>query len=85
MLLKLLDNSDHWLLGNFTQEWHLRGAGFTTFSGLLGFLIVFRTSESYHRWWEGCALVRVMMANMCDAAYSISSFTTLSTAKQEKV
>jgi len=85
LLLKYVDRSEHWLLGNFTQEWHIEAAGFTTFSGLLGFLIVFRTSEAYSRYWEGCGLVQVMMGNMCDAAFSIASFTSLSKARQEKV
>ncbi len=29
-------------------------AAFAGFSSLLGFLIVFRTSQSYSRYWDGC-------------------------------
>mmetsp|Transcript_4847 Transcript_4847/g.5407 ORF Transcript_4847/g.5407 Transcript_4847/m.5407 type:complete len:88 (+) Transcript_4847:110-373(+) len=53
LVLKLLDRTEHWLLGGFTGEWHIETAGFTTFSSLLAFLVVFRTSEAYSRYWEG--------------------------------
>lgn len=38
------------------------------FTFLLGFLVVFRTSQSYARWWEGCSACHYMRAewfNVC--------------------
>lgn len=50
------------------------------FSFLVGFLIVFRTSMAYNRFWEGCTQLYRMRAEWMDAVSSIFSFTKFSSA-----
>merc|ERR1719469_447712 len=54
-----------------TQAW-------SGFSFLVGFLIVFRTSQAYARFWEGCTASHQMRAEWFDACSSIVSFTKYS-------
>merc|ERR1719195_1646595 len=51
-----------------TQAW-------SGFSFLVGFLIVFRTSQAYSRFWEGCTASHQMRAEWFDACSSVVSFT----------
>eukprot|EP00747_Dinoflagellata_sp_TGD_P129853 gnl/TRDRNA2_/TRDRNA2_174750_c1_seq4.p1 gnl/TRDRNA2_/TRDRNA2_174750_c1~~gnl/TRDRNA2_/TRDRNA2_174750_c1_seq4.p1 ORF type:complete len:514 (+),score=69.52 gnl/TRDRNA2_/TRDRNA2_174750_c1_seq4:84-1625(+) len=50
-------------------------AAYTGFSSLLGFLVVFRTSQSYNRHWEGCALTYGMMGDWLECASSVVAFS----------
>lgn len=51
---------------------------------LLGFLIVFRTSQSYARFWEGTSAVIKMRAEWLDACSSLIAFCEQSKASAEK-
>mmetsp|Transcript_92134 Transcript_92134/g.176551 ORF Transcript_92134/g.176551 Transcript_92134/m.176551 type:complete len:514 (-) Transcript_92134:9-1550(-) len=44
------------------------------FSFLVGFLIVFRTSQSYNRFWDGCTSTHRMRAEWFDACSSLMAF-----------
>eukprot|EP00747_Dinoflagellata_sp_TGD_P119379 gnl/TRDRNA2_/TRDRNA2_173005_c1_seq11.p1 gnl/TRDRNA2_/TRDRNA2_173005_c1~~gnl/TRDRNA2_/TRDRNA2_173005_c1_seq11.p1 ORF type:complete len:515 (+),score=80.37 gnl/TRDRNA2_/TRDRNA2_173005_c1_seq11:95-1639(+) len=60
----------------FLQDWfQVNTVVFGSFSSLLGFLIVFRTSQSYNRYWEGCTLTHQMMGDWYDTASSLVAFT----------
>jgi len=61
-----------------TQAW----AGF---SFLVGFLIVFRTSQAYSRFWEGCTSTHRMNAEWFDACSALVSFCKHSKVEQEKI
>lgn len=50
-----------------TQAW-------SGFSFLVGFLIVFRTSQAYSRFWDGCTSTHQMRAEWFDACSALSSF-----------
>merc|ERR1719487_2093080 len=50
-----------------TQAW-------TGFSFLVGFLIVFRTSQAYNRFWDGCTATHQMRAEWWDACASLIAF-----------
>mmetsp|Transcript_39521 Transcript_39521/g.92964 ORF Transcript_39521/g.92964 Transcript_39521/m.92964 type:complete len:583 (+) Transcript_39521:142-1890(+) len=50
------------------------------FSFLVGFLIVFRTSQAYGRFWEGCTASHQMRAEWFDAGSSLVSFCKASQA-----
>jgi len=63
---------------NETQAW-------SGFSFLVGFLIVFRTSQAYNRFWEGCTASHQMRAEWFDACSSIVSFTKYSKADARTV
>jgi len=52
---------------NQTQAW----AGF---SSLVGFLIIFRTSQAYSRFWEGCTSTHTMRAEWFDACSALVAF-----------
>jgi len=51
-----------------TQAW----SGFTF---LVGFLIVFRTSQAYSRFWEGCTATHQMRAEWLDAVSALIAFS----------
>jgi len=55
------------------------------FSSLVGFLVVFRTSEAYSRFWDGCTATHLMRAEWIDAAISIMAFCRHSTAPEEEI
>mmetsp|Transcript_122787 Transcript_122787/g.352646 ORF Transcript_122787/g.352646 Transcript_122787/m.352646 type:complete len:611 (-) Transcript_122787:19-1851(-) len=44
------------------------------FTFLLGFLVVFRSSQSYARWWEGCTAAHKMRSEWVDAVNGLNSF-----------
>mmetsp|Transcript_3343 Transcript_3343/g.6101 ORF Transcript_3343/g.6101 Transcript_3343/m.6101 type:complete len:606 (-) Transcript_3343:22-1839(-) len=47
---------------------------FSGFSFLVGFLIVFRTSQAYARFWDGCTSTHQMRAEWFDACSSVVAF-----------
>jgi len=55
------------------------------FSFLVGFLIVFRTSQCYVRFWEACTSTHSMRAEWFDACSSLVAFARHSSAGEEKV
>lgn len=50
------------------------------FSALVGFLIVFRTSQAHNRFWDGCTAVHTMRAEWFDAASALVAFSRHSVA-----
>eukprot|EP00747_Dinoflagellata_sp_TGD_P058141 gnl/TRDRNA2_/TRDRNA2_150986_c0_seq2.p1 gnl/TRDRNA2_/TRDRNA2_150986_c0~~gnl/TRDRNA2_/TRDRNA2_150986_c0_seq2.p1 ORF type:complete len:377 (-),score=55.87 gnl/TRDRNA2_/TRDRNA2_150986_c0_seq2:234-1280(-) len=59
------------VVGHFEVEY----AAYAGFASLLGFLLVFRTSQSYSRYWEGCTLTTQMMGDWFGAASALVAFT----------
>jgi len=55
------------------------------FSFLVGFLVVFRTSQAYARFWDGCSATHRMQAEWTDAACALASFCKASAAPVEDV
>jgi len=55
------------------------------FTFLLGFLVVFRSSQSYARWWEGCSAVHQMRAEWFEATCALNSFISHSAANNAEV
>jgi len=68
-----------------TKDWEVSSSAFTAFTGLLGILIVFRTSQAYSRYWEGVTLVQQITGNFFDAASSVVAFTIMSKATKERI
>mmetsp|Transcript_33843 Transcript_33843/g.79099 ORF Transcript_33843/g.79099 Transcript_33843/m.79099 type:complete len:588 (+) Transcript_33843:176-1939(+) len=54
------------------------------FTFLVGFLIVFRTSEAYGRFWSGCTHLHKMRAEWFDACASTIAFCKFSDSEQMK-
>jgi len=52
---------------------------------VVGFLVVFRTSQAYARFWEGCSALHQMHAEWLDTCGSLISFSTYSTQPPEVV
>lgn len=50
------------------------GEAWSGFSFLVGFLIVFRTSQSYNRFWEGCTSTQEMRAQWLASCSSLVAF-----------
>mmetsp|Transcript_26196 Transcript_26196/g.49431 ORF Transcript_26196/g.49431 Transcript_26196/m.49431 type:complete len:636 (-) Transcript_26196:463-2370(-) len=74
--LQFLENEDSVLRDN---------AAWGGFSFLVGFLIVFRTSQSYNRFWEGCQSTHHMRAEWFDGCSSLIAFCKHSKADKGKV
>lgn len=58
---------------------------FTSFSSLVGFLVVFRTSQAYTRFWSGCTSTHQMRAEWFDACSQLMAFCRVSKANREQV
>jgi predicted membrane chloride channel (bestrophin family) len=54
-------------------------------SFLVGFLVVFRTSQAYSRFWEGCTATHQMRAEWFDACCALISYTKYSKAGEDKI
>lgn len=63
--LSILDKEDSIL--RESQAW-------SGFAFLVGFLIVFRTSQAYNRFWDGCTATHQMRAEWFDACAALVSF-----------
>mmetsp|Transcript_27826 Transcript_27826/g.80709 ORF Transcript_27826/g.80709 Transcript_27826/m.80709 type:complete len:350 (+) Transcript_27826:38-1087(+) len=55
------------------------------FTSLLGFLVVFRSSQSYARWCEGCTAVHQMRAQWFEATATANAFISNCGASEDKV
>lgn len=53
-------------------------AGYGGFTAVLGFLLVFRNSQAYNRYWEGKTLIHQMRSEWFEACANLFAFTTLS-------
>lgn len=60
-------------------------AVYSSFSFVIGFLLVFRTQTAYSRFWEGTTLVQVLRGVWVGAFGSIVAFTTTSKNSEEEV
>jgi len=58
---------------------------FSSFTYVLGFLVVFRTQQAYSRYWEGVSLVQVTRGQWFNAASSLVAFCSADPEKKEKV
>lgn len=63
----------------------IKGAAYGSFSSLLGFLVVFRTSQAYNRYWTGGGLMQQMVGSWFDSASSIFAFLKMSKAGSEEI
>lgn len=58
---------------------------FSGFSFLVGFLIVFRTSQAYARFWDGCTSTHQMRAEWFDACSSVVAFCKHSSVDKKDI
>eukprot|EP00405_Crypthecodinium_cohnii_P009034 CAMPEP_0206430676 /NCGR_PEP_ID=MMETSP0324_2-20121206/6947_1 /ASSEMBLY_ACC=CAM_ASM_000836 /TAXON_ID=2866 /ORGANISM="Crypthecodinium cohnii, Strain Seligo" /LENGTH=526 /DNA_ID=CAMNT_0053896531 /DNA_START=24 /DNA_END=1604 /DNA_ORIENTATION=+ len=80
-----------WHVPEFLSD--MRGEGFvfqdnsawTAFTSLVGFLIVFRTSQAYSRFWDGCTACHMMRAEWFDACSSLIAFCKHSKKDEEDI
>lgn len=56
-----------------------------SFSFLVGFLVIFRTSQSYSRFWEGCTEMHLMSSEWFDACSSVVAFTRHSKKPEHEI
>lgn len=77
-----------WLMHHFSAEWDTmimrESSGWQGFNFLVGFMIVFRTSMAYAKFWEGCTMLYKMRAEWMDACSSLLSFTKFATQPGEE-
>mmetsp|Transcript_120784 Transcript_120784/g.240581 ORF Transcript_120784/g.240581 Transcript_120784/m.240581 type:complete len:650 (+) Transcript_120784:60-2009(+) len=60
-------------------------AAWTAFSALLGFLVVFRTSQAYTRFWAGCSATHAMRLDWFNACTMLMAYCRVSKAPPEEV
>lgn len=60
-------------------------AAYAGFSFVVGFLLVFRTSQAYSRFWDGATTVQQMQSKWCDACGSLVAFSHKSKKPAEQV
>jgi len=83
--IKLLDSYLPEGQNNFLEK-VVVAAAYGSFSFMVGLTVVFRTSQSYSRYWEGCDVAYVMMADFFDVASSLIAFCKAAPAhKQSEV
>eukprot|EP00927_Polykrikos_kofoidii_P064862 TRINITY_DN6059_c0_g1_i2.p1 TRINITY_DN6059_c0_g1~~TRINITY_DN6059_c0_g1_i2.p1 ORF type:complete len:625 (+),score=70.41 TRINITY_DN6059_c0_g1_i2:144-1877(+) len=63
----------------------LNNTAWSGFSFLVGFLVVFRTSQAYARFWDGATATHRMRAEWCDAASAVIAFTKHSKADADTI
>lgn len=84
-ILKWSIDSGHWddlLPEDGNTEIAYNGL-WNSFTFLVGFLIVFRTSQSYSRFWDACGCVAAMRSHWFDAANCLTAFCAHSEENQE--
>mmetsp|Transcript_21626 Transcript_21626/g.50531 ORF Transcript_21626/g.50531 Transcript_21626/m.50531 type:complete len:506 (+) Transcript_21626:114-1631(+) len=64
---------------------YVDGQVYSVITTLLGFLIVFRNSQAYGRFWEACSNVYQMQAQLYDAASSLVSFCSVADSRSKEV
>lgn len=57
----------------------------TAFSSIVGWVLVFRTSQAYARFWDGCSSIYTMRAEWWDACSSIMAFCRHSKADRHEI
>jgi len=72
-------------IGTNKDQQIVHHAVWNSFSMVLGFLIVFRTSQSYSRFWDACGCVAKMRSHWFDAANCLTAFCVHSDADQESI
>merc|ERR1719379_2016811 len=60
-------------------------AVYSSFSFVLGFLLVFRTLQAHTRFWEGATLAHQMRGQWMDACSSLFAFATVSKRAEDDV
>eukprot|EP00418_Pyrodinium_bahamense_P072187 CAMPEP_0179076636 /NCGR_PEP_ID=MMETSP0796-20121207/34203_1 /TAXON_ID=73915 /ORGANISM="Pyrodinium bahamense, Strain pbaha01" /LENGTH=516 /DNA_ID=CAMNT_0020773895 /DNA_START=180 /DNA_END=1730 /DNA_ORIENTATION=- len=60
-------------------------AAWSGFTFLVGFLIVFRTSQAYSRFWDGCTATHQMRAEWYDACSVLVAFCKFSQANEDDI
>jgi len=63
----------------------LDNAMWSGFTFLVGFLVIFRTSQAYARFWEGCSCIFRMRSEWFDACSSLIAFSRISSADAKDV
>merc|ERR1719460_2733179 len=70
-----VDDSSAQTLRTLTSDFVTNSAAYSGFSFVVGFLLVFRTSQAYTRFWEGATMVHNMRTEWFDACSSLIAFT----------
>jgi len=77
-VLKYLDRHEEIDLQISESQMMTQSAGFSLFYSTLAFVLVFRTSQCYSRFWHCATSVSTMRAQMAEAASSLVSFSVMS-------
>jgi len=84
-LLKVLIDEGHLVVFQDEDSILRENQAWNGFSFLVGFLIVFRTSQAYNRFWDGCTATHQMRAEWFDSCSSLFAFCNHSKAPLPKI
>jgi len=71
---------DLWALPEMVKAWEIKAEGFSILTAMVTYLVVFRTSQSFNRFWSGCEALNQINGSFYDAFSSIIAFTKTSKA-----
>mmetsp|Transcript_49206 Transcript_49206/g.158369 ORF Transcript_49206/g.158369 Transcript_49206/m.158369 type:complete len:390 (+) Transcript_49206:141-1310(+) len=83
VVLKLIAEHIGWPLLGLDDKDTVAGVAWTSVISLLGFIVVFRTSQAYSRFWEGTASMYRMQGELFNATSSLVAFCKLSKADKK--
>jgi len=82
LLRWLANQKDSEAVAYYVENVARNNAVYTSFTFLCGFLIVFRTSQAYGRFWDGCAAMKAMQSEWLCGASSLIAFCRFSSADE---
>jgi putative membrane protein len=84
-LLKVMEKQGVFYIQQFVSSLTLDPMAYGGFSTLLGFVVVFRTSEAYSRFWDGNTLTHQMRGDWFDACSGLMAYSRWTAASPEAV
>jgi len=85
VIIKIMEKVNVANMHNLSKNIYVAPGAFKAISALLAFLVIFRVSQSYSRYWAGGTLLQKMSGSFLDSASSLLAFTTKHKASDEKV
>eukprot|EP00928_Gymnodinium_smaydae_P033266 TRINITY_DN23872_c0_g1_i1.p1 TRINITY_DN23872_c0_g1~~TRINITY_DN23872_c0_g1_i1.p1 ORF type:complete len:537 (-),score=91.22 TRINITY_DN23872_c0_g1_i1:85-1695(-) len=79
-LFPMMERELEW--DNFLSQFQEKSGALSSFSSVLGFLVVFRATQAYARFWEGITSIYKMGAEWFDATAALVSFLVYSDADE---
>eukprot|EP00747_Dinoflagellata_sp_TGD_P032017 gnl/TRDRNA2_/TRDRNA2_135682_c0_seq1.p1 gnl/TRDRNA2_/TRDRNA2_135682_c0~~gnl/TRDRNA2_/TRDRNA2_135682_c0_seq1.p1 ORF type:complete len:736 (+),score=143.21 gnl/TRDRNA2_/TRDRNA2_135682_c0_seq1:124-2331(+) len=84
MVLKLLQR-EQMFENELSERIMFKAAVYSGFTFLVGFFVIFRTTQAYFRFWEGCTTAQSIRGQIFDTVSALISYSKVATAAPEEV